>query len=128
MFDKRKIKRLLDHRMQSVAMLNWALDLKARWCEAPTIAVHINGRLEIEGNLHAITNPMFEVGLVHCRALLEFLGLRDENGKLVQIKQRRDKDVGVEHFCNADGRLKKVQPEVALGFKPIQGIAKMSEI
>jgi hypothetical protein len=74
MFDEQKIKRLLDHRMQSVATLNWVLDLKSRWDEVPAIAVYIDGRLQIEGNLHAITNPMLEVGLVHCRALLEFPG------------------------------------------------------
>lgn len=114
MIDEQKIKRLLDHRMQSVATLNWALDLTSSLREEPPITVYIDGKLRIEGNLNAITNPMLEVGLVHCRALLEFLGLRNKNGLLGQIKRRRDSDVGVEHFRNAVGPLKKVEPEVAL--------------
>ncbi|SFI77274.1 hypothetical protein SAMN03080618_01297 [Aquamicrobium aerolatum DSM 21857] len=114
MTDEQKIKRLLDHRMQSVATLNWALELRSHWKEAPSIAVYIDGKLMIEGNLNAVTNPMIEVGLVHCRALLEFLGLCDEKGSLGQIKKRRGSDVGVEGFRNADGPLKKVDPEVAL--------------
>lgn len=116
MFDEQKVKRLLAHRMQSVTTLNWALDLRSRWSEAPPIAVYIDGKLQIEGNLGAITNPMLDVGLVHCRALLEFLGLCNRNGSLAQIKdkERHKTDVGVEHFRNADGPLKKVEPEVAL--------------
>jgi hypothetical protein len=56
--------------------------------------------------------------LVHCRALLEFLGLCDRKGTLSQIgdKERRKTDVGVEHFSNADGPLKKVEPDVALSW------------
>lgn len=124
MFDEQKIKRLLDHRMQSVATLNWALDLASNLREESPIAVYIDGKLMIEGNLNAITNPMLEVGLVHCRALLEFLGLCDSKGSLGQIKDRRKTDVGIEHFHNAAGPLKKVEPEVALsrmkgiGLKP----------
>lgn len=114
MFDKQKIKHLLDHRVQSVAMLRWAFDLRSSWSEAPSIAVYIDSKLTVEGNLDAITNPMLEIGLVHCRALLEFLGLCDNKGSLGQIAKRRKTDVGVEHFRNAAGPLKKVEPEVAL--------------
>jgi hypothetical protein len=115
MIDDTKMMRLLDHRMQSVAALKWAFDQRSSWAEAPSIAVHIDGKLTVEGNLNAITNPMLEVGLVHCRALLEFLGLCDSNGSLGQIKKRYKKtDVGIEHFHNAAGPLKKVEPEVAL--------------
>lgn len=114
MIDDQKMMRLLDHRMQSVATLKWAFDLRSSWAEAPSIAVYIDGKLTVEGSLDAITNPMLEVGLVHCRALLEFLGLCDSKGSLGQIKKRHKTDVGVEHFRNAAGPLKKVEPEVAL--------------
>ena len=116
MFDEQKIHQLLAYRMQSVDTLNWALDFRSNWREAPSIAVYIDGALKIEGNLNTITNPMLEVGLVHCRALLEFLGLRGRKGTLGQIgdKERRETDVGVESFSNAIGPLKKVEPDVAL--------------
>jgi hypothetical protein len=114
MFDEQKIKYLLDHRMQSVSMLQWAFDLRSNWREAPSITVYINGKLTVEGSLDAITNPMIEVGLVHCRAMLEFLGLCDIKGSLGQIKKRHKTDVGVEHFENAAGPLKRVEPQVAL--------------
>jgi hypothetical protein len=103
--NEQKILRLLDHRMQSVATLNWAMETRAQWETAPPIAVHIDGKLRLEGNLNAITNPMLEVGLVHCRAPLEFLGLCEKDGSLGQIKKPRPTDVGVEHFKNASGPL-----------------------
>jgi len=117
MIDDQKAMHLLAHRMQSVATLKWAFDLRSNWSDAPPISVYIDGKLRVTGNLDAITNPMLEVGLVHSRALLEFLGLCDRNGTLAQIKdkERRKTDVGVEHFRNANGPLKKVAPEVAIG-------------
>lgn len=87
--------RLLDHRMQSVATLNWALRLRSEWDKAPSITVFVDGKLTLEGNLNAIINPILEVGLVHCRAMLEFLGLCDISGALGQIKKRRKGDLVV---------------------------------
>lgn len=100
--------------MQSVATLYWALAIRSRWEVAPPIAVHIDGKLMLEGNLNAITNPMLEVGLIHCRALIEFLGLRDERGSLSQIKKRRPTDVGIEHFENDRGPLIMLPPGIAV--------------
>ena len=43
----------------------------------------------------------------------DILGLCDSKGSLGQIKKRHKTDVGVEHFHNAAGPLKKVEPEIA---------------
>lgn len=112
--NRQKTLRLLDHRMQSVATLNWALEIRSKWEVAPPIAVHIDGKLRLEGNLNAITNPMLEVGLIHCRALLEFLGLCDEKGSLSQIKKRRPSDIGIEQFENASGPFTMLSPRTAI--------------
>ena len=68
------------------------------------------GERIMEGNLNAFTNPAIEAGLVHSRALLEFLGLCDKNGTLCNIKKRRRGDVGIEHFKNADRLSKNGRP------------------
>lgn len=112
--NKEKIFRHLDHRMQCVATLNWALTTRSQWEAAPPICVHIDGKLTLEGNLNTITNPMLEVGLVHCRALLEFLGLGVSKGSLSQIEKRKATDVGVECFESAGIPLKKLSPEIAV--------------
>ncbi|WFR97115.1 hypothetical protein [Rhizobium tumorigenes] len=112
--DEQRTRTVLDHRMHAVAALAWALRVRSKWKKAPAIAVHFDGKLMLEGNLNAITNPMLEVGLVHCRALLEFLGLCEEKGSLSQIKKRRLTDVGVEHFRNTGGPLPMLSPQIAV--------------
>lgn len=100
--------------MQSVEILGWALRARAQWINAPCIEVLIDGKRILDGNLNAITNSMLEVGLVHCRALLEFLGLGAKQQSLIEISGRRSGDIGIEHFRNIDGPLPKVLPEIAL--------------
>ena len=65
---------LLPYRMQAVAILNRALSLRATWGVA-RMNIYVNDKLVVEGNLNGFTNPAIEAGLMHCRALLEFLGL-----------------------------------------------------
>jgi hypothetical protein len=79
------------------------------------MTMHVDGKQVIEGNLNAFTNPAIEAGLIHCRALLEFLGLCEKKGVLGNRSSRRDDDVGIEHFRDPDGQpLKMVDPEAAL--------------
>src|SRR5215207_2941710 len=100
--------------MQAVDTLNYALRLQSSWSTAPWMTMHVDGKQVMEGNLNAFTNPAIEAGLIHCRALLEFLGLCDRDGQLSNRKRRNPGDVGIEHFGNADGPLKMVKPETAL--------------
>ena len=79
------------------------------------MTLHVDGKQIMDGNLNAFTNPAIEAGVMHGRALLEFLGLcSNKTGTLCNIKKRRPSDVGIEHFKNADGDLKMVDPETAL--------------
>jgi hypothetical protein len=66
------------------------------------------------GNVAAIANPMIEVGIIHTRALLEFLGLCATNGRLAQIKKRRPDDIAVEHFSTPNVPLSIVNPSEAI--------------
>jgi hypothetical protein len=100
--------------MRAVDRLNVALRFQMKWVEPPPLSIHIDGKLAVEGNLYAFTNPAIEAGLVHCRALLEFLGLRLSNGQLGALKKRRGSDIGIENFHNASGPLSKVTPDDAL--------------
>lgn len=79
------------------------------------MTIHADGKLVIEGNLNGFTNPAIEAGLVHCRALLEFLGLcMNKDARLGNIKTRRSSDIGIEHFRNSSGPLPKVTPDDAV--------------
>jgi hypothetical protein len=77
--------------------------------------IYAGDKLVVEGNLHGFINPAIEAGIMHCRALLEFLGLCDTDGKLGNITRgRRKTDVGIEHFSTPAGApLKMVTPDDA---------------
>jgi ribosomal protein S18 acetylase RimI-like enzyme len=104
MNETRLLYEILPYRMYAVATLHRALQLRAKWSDAPSMTIFVDGKLEIEGNFDGFANPAIEAGLVHCRALLEFLGLCDKNAVLSNIERRRRGDVGIEHFKNAAGR------------------------
>jgi hypothetical protein len=100
--------------MHAVEILNYALRLRSIWSDAPAMTMHVDGKQVMEGNLNAFTNPAIEAGLVHCRALLEFLGLCERERRLSVRRGRQPGDIGIEHFRNANGPLKMVNPEKVL--------------
>jgi hypothetical protein len=109
---------LLPHRMQAVATLNLVLKLYATYDASP-MTLYAGDKLVIEGNLLAFINPAIEAGMMHCRALLEFLGLCNDNGRLSNISRpRRSTDVGIEHFSTSEGPLEKVTPSKVLRLYP----------
>lgn len=107
--------RLIPYRLNAVATLTLALRLRANWAEVPPMQMFVDGKLAVEGNLSAFTNPAIEVGAIHCRALLEFLGLcRTKSGKLENVKgARKADDAGIEQFSNSSGPLPLVTPSQA---------------
>ncbi|MCP4620207.1 MAG: hypothetical protein GY844_27685 [Bradyrhizobium sp.] len=117
MVKDRLLRELLPYRMQAVATLNLALKLSATLGAAP-MNIYADGKLVVEGDLNGFTNPAIEAGLMHCRALLEFLGLCSRNRRLGNITNRRNTDVGIEHFNTPDGALKKVTPVDVIGRYP----------
>lgn len=111
----RLLTEVLPHRMRAVDTLNLALWLDSNFSDPPRLEIFVDGKLRIEGNLYAFTNPAIEAGLVHCRALLEFLGLSaSRSGHIVNVAQRRSTDIGVEHFANSNGNLRMVDPDAVL--------------
>ena len=91
---------LLEHRVTAVAIGHLALRHSMTWDEPPSLQVFFDGKQVIEGKATGFTNGAIEAAIVHCRALLEFLGLAGKNQtQLLERKARaKDDDVGVEHF------------------------------
>ena len=112
--------RLIPYRLQAVASFNHVLRLNSAWDGARPMQLLIDGKLVIEGNSNAFTNPVIETGLIHCRALLEFLGLSmSKAGTLQSLQRTRSKgDVGIEQFSNAGGPLPLVSPALAISHCP----------
>lgn len=106
---------LIPYRLSAVAALTIALRHRQSWDRPRSLEIYFDKVLAIEGNSNAFTNPVIESGLIHCRALLEFLGLTAKNGRLQSISSpRRPDDIGIEDFTGARGRLNILTPSVAL--------------
>ena len=66
---------LLEYRLRSVAIGHLALRYTSSWDEVPAMKVYFGDAQVMEGKATGFTNGAIESAIVHCRALLEFLGL-----------------------------------------------------
>lgn len=92
---------LLKYRLQAIAIGHLALQYSVTWDEAPKIQILFDGRQVIEGKATAFTNGAIESAIVHCRALLEFLGLGGKSQTQLVERTRRSNnndDIGIENF------------------------------
>ena len=109
------INKLIPHRLSAVYALTNALRLHSSFENPKSIEIYFDRKLTIVGNSNAYTNPVIESGLIHCRALLEFLGICYTKNGLEIIKDRKPNDVGIEHYKDSNGAtLQKISPEVAI--------------
>ncbi|TAL71661.1 MAG: hypothetical protein EPN56_08745 [Rhodanobacter sp.] len=105
---------LVPYRLTAVSTMAVALTYAADWDAPRRMEIYFDGKLSVEGSSNAFVSMAVESGLMHCRALLEFLGLSAKNGKLTNVQSRRPDDVGIESFSNSAGPLKRVTPAVAI--------------
>lgn len=93
---------LLGYRMGAIAIGRLALRHHMSWDEAPSMEVFFDGKQVIEGKATGFTNAAIEAAIIHCRAMLEFLGLQADKTSRVQISERTRRpnadDIGVEQF------------------------------
>jgi hypothetical protein len=111
-----ELEQQIPYRLNAVDMLHLALKMRKAW-HRPPMQIKVNGIVMVEGNLNGFTNPAIEAGILHGRALLEFLGLRSTSqNELVKITddKRRDSDIGIEKFETASGKLEIITPEEAV--------------
>lgn len=106
---------LLKYRMESIAIGHLAIRYTLEWNEVPPIKIFFGDAQVIEGLATAFTNPAIESALIHCRALLTFLGLSAKDSKTLQERtgSRKD-DIVIEGFSGPNGALKRVNIRDAL--------------
>ena len=110
--------RIVPHRLEAIATLNLVLHLRRGWDSPKPMKIFFADRLQITGSSNAFTNPVIEAGIIHCRALLEFLGLRVSPSDPRKLASRgakgRNDDWVIEDFSNAAGALPLVTPQQAV--------------
>lgn len=106
--------RWIPYRLEAVETLHMAWRWSYDWEEPKPLQVFVDGKLKLQGNTNAILNPMMEAGIVHARALLEFLGLCVVKGKLSHVRNRRPDDIAIEQFAASGKPLEMVSPQLAI--------------
>lgn len=76
------LNRWIPYRLEALETLQFAWNWIGESDEPRSVEVFDEGKLKLRGNVAAIANPMIEVGVIHARALLEFLGLCAVSGRL----------------------------------------------
>ena len=109
MTDDEVLNQWIPYRLQAIETLQFAWEWIGESGQQRQVEVAVDGKLKFKGNVAAIANPMIEVGLIHARALLEFLGLGARDGKLVPARRRYD-DIAVEQFSTPAVPLTMVTP------------------
>ena len=90
---------LLKYRLHAVAIGHLALGYSRSWTRVPKIQILFDDKQVIEGRATAFTNGAIESAIIHCRALLEFLGLGGSGqSRLRELKSRKPDDSGIEQF------------------------------
>nr|WP_315431486.1 hypothetical protein [uncultured Albidiferax sp.] len=95
---------LLSYRMEAIAIGHLALRHHMAWDVAPSMEIFFNGKQVIEGKATGFTNAAIESAVIHCRAVLEFLGLQASRTSTTEIAERSKRsktdDWGVEQIAD----------------------------
>jgi len=109
------IEQIIPHRLGMIEIMLFSLTEMMQTMEPKGILVYFDGRPLFKGLETAITNPAIEAGVINCRAMLEFLGLRlksaDPKKLAVRPKSKYDDDLHIESFFVSGRPLEKVTPQ-----------------
>lgn len=100
----------LDYRVAAIQSALVVLIQMDKWeAAAPSMHIHFGDVLVAQGSATGYTNPVLEAGILHGRAVLEFIGLKTnrEGDVLQEARGRKHDDVCIERI---DGLLR---PSVA---------------
>lgn len=89
---------LLEYRLRAVAIGHIALRYAMAWEAPPSLEIRFDGKQVMEGTATGFTNGAIESALIHCRALLEFIGLSGSRSAITlsELKGRRPDDQAIE--------------------------------
>ncbi|MDF1645209.1 MAG: hypothetical protein P1U80_13630 [Pseudomonadales bacterium] len=89
---------ILPYRLYALSTFRLFLSFVEAYPEGGTFECSVDGQAKIQGKSTALTNPSIEMGIVHSRVLLEFLGLKlNKSNKLGQSTPRKT-DITIRDF------------------------------
>lgn len=109
------IEQIIPHRLGMIEIMLFALTEMRQMVEPKKILVYVDDKPCFKGLETAFTNPAIEAGIINCRAMLEFLGLRLKKNNPSELetraKSKYDDDMHIENFMKEGVALEKVTPE-----------------
>ncbi|OYY94824.1 MAG: hypothetical protein B7Y41_04435 [Hydrogenophilales bacterium 28-61-23] len=109
------IDQVIPHRLGMIEIMLFALTEMRQTITPKRIIVYLDDKPCFEGLETVFTNPAIEAGIINCRAMLEFLGLRlkkDDPSKLeTRPRSNRHDDLYIENFSKDGVALERVTPE-----------------
>jgi hypothetical protein len=110
------IEQIIPHRLGMIEIMLFALTEMRQTVEPKKILVYVDDKPCFKGLETAFTNPAIEAGIINCRAMLEFLGLRLKKDNPTELetrpKSKYDDDMHIENFMKDGVALEKVTPEI----------------
>jgi len=91
----------IPYRLTHLDGLVWASEKLLASYRPTVISIQFDGQVAlVPTSLYQITNPLFEIGILYCRVLLDFLGIQlDRKNKMLAGRTgRRSDDFGIEQL------------------------------
>ena len=109
------IERIIPHRLGMIEIMQFALTEMRQTIEPKKMMVYVDDKPCFKGLETVFTNPAIEAGIINCRAMLEFLGLRLKKNSASELETRPssnyEDDMHIEDFKINSVALEKVSPE-----------------
>lgn len=109
------IDHIIPHRLGMIEIMLFALTDMRQTIEPKKMMVYVDDKPCFKGLETAFTNPAIEAGIINCRAMLEFLGLRLKKGSASELEMRpsrnHDDAMHIEDFKKDGVALEKVSPD-----------------
>src|SRR3989338_433666 len=106
------IDQIIPHRLGMIEIMLFALTEMRQTIVPKKMMVYVDDKPCFKGLETAFTNPAIEAGIINCRAMLEFLGLRLKKANPSELEARPsskyDDDLHIENFKKDGVALEKV--------------------
>jgi hypothetical protein len=96
---KHYIDKVLPYRLYALSIFRLFLSFIEEFPDGGDYVCSVDGREIVKGKSTAITNPSIEMGIIHSRVLLEFLGLKlNKDGSRLCNTKPRNTDVSITDY------------------------------
>ena len=124
---KHHLEQILPYRLYALDIFRKALSFVEQYPQGGEFNCSVEGKIKFQGNSYGFTNPSIEMGIIHARVLLEFLGLKaqSQQTKLFEESNPRQSDIHIGRYgLDRVTIVKAVEPYTGQKFIAEQALAE----